>query len=157
MRNSRDRTIRTGLGKATAARRHPAPNTISRSFGFRPGIDFDKLGQLADQLEAEAFAEKVHDPAGRKRPRFTRTTLIPHCITAPGCGGTPVSRAPKVLAELSRRRNGLRAADDRQHPVPRTPRQSGFDRIALKVVNYWRRCDQRPSFQHTMSQIVKSH
>ena len=64
-----NRTIREGMGEDTATRRHPAPKTISHSFGFRPGIDLDKLGQLADELEAEAFAEKIHDPARRKRPR----------------------------------------------------------------------------------------
>jgi hypothetical protein len=64
-----NRTIRAGLGEATASRRHPAPKTISHSFGFRPGIDLDKLGQLADELEAEAFADKIHDSARRKRPR----------------------------------------------------------------------------------------
>jgi len=37
--------------KPTAARRQ----TVPHSFGFRPGIDIDKLGQLADELEAEAF------------------------------------------------------------------------------------------------------
>jgi hypothetical protein len=29
------------------------------SFGFKPGIDLDKLGQLADELEAEEFARKL--------------------------------------------------------------------------------------------------
>jgi len=38
-----NRTIRAGIGEATG--RHPAPKTISHSFGFRPGIDLDKLGQ----------------------------------------------------------------------------------------------------------------
>jgi hypothetical protein len=64
-----NQTIRAGLGEAAAARHDPAPKTISYSFGFRPGIDLDKLGQLADELEAEAFAEKIHDSARRKRPR----------------------------------------------------------------------------------------
>jgi hypothetical protein len=64
-----NRTIRAGLGEATANRRHPAPKTIPHSFGFRWGIDLDKLGQFADELEAEAFAEKLNDSAGRKRPR----------------------------------------------------------------------------------------
>jgi hypothetical protein len=53
-----NRTIRAGIGKASAAGRHPAPKTVSHSFGFRPAFDIDKLGQLADELEAEAFAEK---------------------------------------------------------------------------------------------------
>ena len=64
-----NRTIRAGIGEATATRHDPAPKTNSHSFRFRPGIDLDKLGQLADELEAEAFAEKIHDSAGRKRPR----------------------------------------------------------------------------------------
>jgi len=62
-----NRTIRAGIGEATATRRDPAPKMISHSFGFRPGIDLDKLGRLADELQAEAFAEKIHDSAGRKR------------------------------------------------------------------------------------------
>jgi len=28
----------------------------ARPLGLRPGIDYDKLGQMADQLEAEEFA-----------------------------------------------------------------------------------------------------
>jgi hypothetical protein len=64
-----NRTIGAGIGEVVATRGHPAPKTISHSFGFRPGIDLDKLGQLADELEAEAFAEKMHDSARRKRPR----------------------------------------------------------------------------------------
>ena len=64
-----NRTIRAGIGEPVATRGRPAPKTISHSFGFRPGIDLDKLGQLADELEAEAFAEKMHDSAGRKRTR----------------------------------------------------------------------------------------
>ena len=64
-----NRTIRAGLERDAAAQRHPAPKTPSHSFGFRPGIDLDKLGQLADELEAESVAEKLNDPAGRKRSR----------------------------------------------------------------------------------------
>ena len=64
-----NRTIRAGLGETAAARRHAAPKTIPHSFGFRPGVDLDKLGQLADELEAETFAGKLHDSARRKRSR----------------------------------------------------------------------------------------
>jgi hypothetical protein len=63
-----NRIIRAGLGEAAVAKHQP-PRTIPHSFGFRPGIDLDKLGQLIDELEAEAYAEKLNDPAGRKRPR----------------------------------------------------------------------------------------
>jgi hypothetical protein len=64
-----NRTIRGGLGEAAVTRPDPAPKTIPHSFGFRPGIDLDKLGQLADELEAEAFADNLNDSARRQRPR----------------------------------------------------------------------------------------
>ena len=63
-----NRSIRAGLGEAVAARPQPTPKTMPHSFGFRPGIDLDKLGQLVDELEAEGFAESLDDPARRKRP-----------------------------------------------------------------------------------------
>src|SRR5215471_6722279 len=47
-----NRTIRAGIGEPVATRGRPAPNKISHSFGFRPGIDLDKLGQLADCPDA---------------------------------------------------------------------------------------------------------
>jgi hypothetical protein len=58
-----NRTIRAGLGEAATTRGQPAPKTIPHSFGFRPGVDLDKLGQLMDELEAEAFADKLDDSA----------------------------------------------------------------------------------------------
>jgi hypothetical protein len=64
-----NRAIRAGLGEATLARKGPAPKTVPHSFGFRPGVDLDKLGQLADELDAEAFADKAYDSARRKRSR----------------------------------------------------------------------------------------
>src|SRR5215470_2633483 len=64
-----NRTIRAGLGEAAAPQPHQPPKMISHSFGFRPGIDLDKLGQLADELESESFAEKLQDSPRRKRPR----------------------------------------------------------------------------------------
>ncbi|MDQ6639730.1 MAG: hypothetical protein M3Z15_08725 [Pseudomonadota bacterium] len=67
-----NRTIRAGLGEAAKPGRSKAPRTISHSFGFRPGVDLDKLGQLADELEAEGYAastEKKSDPARRQRSR----------------------------------------------------------------------------------------
>jgi hypothetical protein len=64
-----NRAIRAGLGEAGADWRRPAPKTIPHSFGFVPGVDLDKLGQLADELEAEAFTDKPNDSARRQRPR----------------------------------------------------------------------------------------
>ncbi|MBM3503751.1 MAG: DUF2191 domain-containing protein [Alphaproteobacteria bacterium] len=39
-------TIRAGLDQSTRTRRPPPPKTRSHSFGFKPGIDLDKLGRL---------------------------------------------------------------------------------------------------------------
>ena len=66
-----NRTIRAGLGQSGKRRLGRAPKTVPHSFGFHPGVDTDKLGQLADEMEAEAFAAAAskHDPARRKRPR----------------------------------------------------------------------------------------
>jgi hypothetical protein len=64
-----NRMIRAGLGEEAARAPHQAPKTISHSFGFRPGIDLDRLGQLADELEAQAFVAEHDDSARRKRPR----------------------------------------------------------------------------------------
>jgi hypothetical protein len=64
-----NRTIRAGLGEAAASRPHVVPEVISHSFGFRPGIDLDKLGQLLDELEVEALVDKLHDAARCKRSR----------------------------------------------------------------------------------------
>ena len=41
-----NRTVRAGLGEIVTVKRGPAPKTIPHSFGLRPGIDPDKLGQL---------------------------------------------------------------------------------------------------------------
>lgn len=68
-----NRTIRAGLGESARRRRGPAPRVIPHSFGFKPGVDLDKLNQLADELEVDAAAEKWQRQAGdsprRKRSR----------------------------------------------------------------------------------------
>jgi hypothetical protein len=51
-----NRTLRAGLGEQAKPCRHPRPKTIPHAFGFRPGIDLNKLNQLSDELEAEAYA-----------------------------------------------------------------------------------------------------
>jgi hypothetical protein len=46
--------------------------TIAHAFGLRPGIDLDKLNQLADDLEAEIYAANQRprrDLARAGRPR----------------------------------------------------------------------------------------
>jgi hypothetical protein len=47
-----DRAIRAGLECGTPA--SPAPKIVPHSFGFRPGVDLDNPGELADEWEAEA-------------------------------------------------------------------------------------------------------
>jgi len=75
-----NRTLRAGLGEEAKPRRRPAPRTIPHAFGFRPGIDLDKLNQLVDEIEAETYATGQrgefgsaarghHDPSRRQRPR----------------------------------------------------------------------------------------
>ena len=65
------RAIRTGLGDAAQARPLAAPKVIPHSFGFRRGVDLDKLGQLADELEAEAYA-RSQSASGRGARRGRR-------------------------------------------------------------------------------------
>jgi hypothetical protein len=75
-----NRTLRSGLGEQAKPRAQTVPKTIPHAFGFRPGIDLDKLNQLTDELEAETYAaayppETEHsrgarrDPARRQRSR----------------------------------------------------------------------------------------
>ena len=54
-----NRTLRAGLSREMVPTNVDVPKTIPHSFGFRPGIDLDKLNQLADELEAEAGAESL--------------------------------------------------------------------------------------------------
>ena len=55
-----NRTLRAGLSREMAPRDVQAPKTIAHSFGFRPGVDLDRLNQLPDELEAAAAAEPLH-------------------------------------------------------------------------------------------------
>jgi len=51
-----NRVLRSGLEREAPPHDVPVPRTIPHAFGFRPGIDLDKLNQLADELEAEELA-----------------------------------------------------------------------------------------------------
>ena len=66
-----NRAIQSGLGEA--ARPWRGARTIPHSFGFRPGIDLDKLNQLADELESDAFVASSHRPRDPARRQRTRT------------------------------------------------------------------------------------
>lgn len=54
-----NRAIRSGLHDSDAPRTVPTPRTIPHSFGFRPGLDLDKLNQLVDELDAEELQEAL--------------------------------------------------------------------------------------------------
>jgi hypothetical protein len=54
-----NRALRVGLGM-TDKPVSPAPFRVTpHAFGFRPGIDQDRLNQLVDELEAQEVARKL--------------------------------------------------------------------------------------------------
>jgi hypothetical protein len=54
-----NQTLRFGF-KAVAKEKKRAPfKVIPHSFGFKPGIDQNKLNQLVDELEAEEYVRKM--------------------------------------------------------------------------------------------------
>lgn len=57
-----NRALRRGLAEERLIRPRRDVKTRPHSFGFKPGIDRDKLNQLVDELEAEEAA------ARRRRP-----------------------------------------------------------------------------------------
>jgi hypothetical protein len=67
-----NRTLRAGLGEQAKPRRHTTPRTIPHAFGFRPGIDLDKLNQLVDELEAETYAAGQRSKPGRRQRSRSR-------------------------------------------------------------------------------------
>ena len=58
-----NQTIRQGLGQPSAGPGDP-PKTRPHRFGFRPGVDLDKLNHLVDELEADAFAARHNQETG---------------------------------------------------------------------------------------------
>lgn len=50
--------LRIGLGMRSKSPRAPPFKVESHAFGFKPGIDTDRLNQLVDELEADEFARK---------------------------------------------------------------------------------------------------
>ena len=59
LKDAVNQALRAGLqvDAAAAVRFRAEPH----AFGFKPGIDRDKLNQLADEFEAEDFLEKLAD------------------------------------------------------------------------------------------------
>ncbi len=52
--------LRLGLGLGGKAPRTPRFQVEAHAFGFKPGVDLDRLNQLVDELEAEESARKLH-------------------------------------------------------------------------------------------------
>jgi len=50
--------LRLGLGLVGKPVRPPRFAVRPHAFGFKPGIDLDRLNQLADELESEEMARK---------------------------------------------------------------------------------------------------
>lgn len=50
-------SLRRGLLREGLVKEAPKVAIRPHAYGFRPGVDLDKLNQLADELEAGAFAE----------------------------------------------------------------------------------------------------
>ena len=51
--------LRAGLGLTGKRRRGPRFVVEPHRFGFRPGVDPDRLNQLVDELEAEEAARRL--------------------------------------------------------------------------------------------------
>ena len=50
--------LRAGLAK-TEKQTIPPFKVVPHSFGFKPGIDLDKMNQLVDELEVEEYVRKM--------------------------------------------------------------------------------------------------
>lgn len=51
--------LRLGLGTRTKPGRATRFSVEPHAFGFKPGVDQDRLNQLADELEAEEAAHRL--------------------------------------------------------------------------------------------------
>jgi len=59
MKTSVNEALRRGLGLGGRPPKAPRFAVEPHAFGFKPGIDLDRLNQLADELEAEEAAGKL--------------------------------------------------------------------------------------------------
>lgn len=51
--------LRSGLGLGGKRAKAPPFLVQPHAFGFKPGVDLDRINQLVDELDAEAAAAKV--------------------------------------------------------------------------------------------------
>lgn len=66
-----NRILRLGLRASAGPAKRTPFRTEARHLGLRPGIDPDKLGQLADELEAQEFSR--HHARAQALPAGSRT------------------------------------------------------------------------------------
>jgi hypothetical protein len=59
LKESVNEALRRGLALGGRPPRAPRFRVEPRAFGFKPGIDLDRLNQLADELEAEEASRKL--------------------------------------------------------------------------------------------------
>jgi len=59
MKSVVNEALRSGLGLSEARTKPPRFEVRPHSFGFKPGVDRDRLNQLVDELEAEELARKL--------------------------------------------------------------------------------------------------
>jgi hypothetical protein len=64
-----NQALRLGLRTGSADSDRSRFRTRPHAFGFKPGVDLDKLNQLADELEAEEVRRKyAREQAEREAP-----------------------------------------------------------------------------------------
>ena len=51
--------MRSGLKTAVKEKNRAKFKVVPHSFGFKPGVDLNRLNQLADELEAEEYVRKM--------------------------------------------------------------------------------------------------
>ena len=54
-----NRALRLGLGTPPRSGRSPRFQVRAHAFGFKPGIDLDRMNQLVDELEVEVTARTL--------------------------------------------------------------------------------------------------
>jgi hypothetical protein len=55
-----NQALRSGLNVVAKEKKRTPFKVIPHSFGFKPGIDLNKLNQLVDELEAEEYVRKMN-------------------------------------------------------------------------------------------------
>ena len=60
--------LRRGLAPEPPPKRKKPFRVVPHSFGFRPGIDVDRLNQLLDELAAREYAAKATTPKPVRPP-----------------------------------------------------------------------------------------